>query len=308
MPYSVDNKLVVGISANALFDLKHENDIFIKDGLPAYRAYQIENKDKILPKGVAFPFIRRLLHINQVYQEEQPIEVVLLSKNSPETGIRIFNSIKHYQLDISRATFMSGQPAYKYIPAFNISLYLSTNEHDVNLAIAQKYAAGRVLETDVDDLEDDWELRVAFDFDGVIADDESEKIYQAEGLENYSLYESAHRQEGLKPGPLADFFRRLAIFQKLESEKEEADPEYKRILKTAIVTARSAPAHERAVNTLKYWGVAVDEMFLLGGIEKRKFLEILKPHIYFDDSIIHLDEEMKNIPMVHIPFGVNNQE
>jgi len=124
MPYPIERKLVVGISANALFDLKKEDDIYRKQGLEAYRKYQIDNKKKIIPKGVAFPFIKRLLHINDVYKKEKPIEVVLLSKNSPETGIRIFNSIKHYDLDISRAAFMSGKPAYEYIPAVNISLFL----------------------------------------------------------------------------------------------------------------------------------------------------------------------------------------
>ena len=306
MSYSVENKLVVGISANALFDLDKENHIFIDKGLDAYREYQIRNKEKILGKGAAFPFIKRLLNINAVYTEENPIEVILLSKNSPETGVRIFNSIKHYGLQITRASFMSGKPAYKYIPAFNISLYLSTNANDVKLAIDGNYAAGRVLNTSICDNDEDKELRVAFDFDGVIADDESEKIFQKEGLKNYAIYEDKNKQKELNPGPLADFFRRLSIFQKFETEKEHIDPNYKKLLKTAIITARSAPAHERAINTLNHWGVSVDEMFLLGGIKKRKFLEIFKPHIYFDDQKMHLDKNIKSIPMVHIPFGVTN--
>lgn len=314
MSYSVENKLVVGISANALFNLRKEDKIFVDQGLEAYRQFQIKNKEKILEKGAAFPFIKRLLNINKVYSDESPIEVVLLSKNSPETGVRIFNSIKHYDLDITRAAFMSGKSAYKYIPAFNISLYLSTNANDVKLAIADDYAAGQVLKTSICnndedcDNDEDIELRVAFDFDGVIADDESEKVYQAEGLASYDIYETTHREKELNSGPLADFFRRLSIFQKFETDKEHEDPQYKKILKTAIVTARSAPAHERAINTLNSWGVTVDEMFLLGGIEKRQFLEIFKPHIYFDDQKMHLDKNMKNIPMVHIPFGITNKK
>ena len=163
MAYPIEKKLVVGISANALFDLKKEDDIYKTQGLEAYRKYQIENRKEIIQKGVAFPFIKRLLHINDVYAKEKLIEVVLLSKNSPETGIRIFNSIKHYKLDITRAAFMSGKPAYEYIPAFNISLFLSTNKKDVDLASEQKFAAGRVIRTKIIDEEDISELREGFE-------------------------------------------------------------------------------------------------------------------------------------------------
>lgn len=307
MAYPIERKLVVGISSNALFDLKKEDDIFRNQGLDAYREYQIDNKTKILNKGVAFPFIKRLLHINDIYSDKKPIEVVLLSKNSPETGIRIFNSIKHYNLDITRGAFMSGKPVYEYIPAFNISLFLTTDEKDVKLAIKANYPAGRVIRTKIKDDEDISELRVAFDFDGVIADDEAEKVYKEKGLNEYYKYEVEHSQEALNPGPLADFFKKLSFFQELESKKEAKDPNYKKILKTAIITARNSPAHERAVNTLKEWGVTVNEMFLLGGIEKKRILNIMKPHLYFDDQIIHLDDSIENIPLVHIPFGITNR-
>jgi len=308
MAYPIEKKLVVGISSNALFDLKKEDDIFLNKGLEAYRNYQIDNKTKILEKGVAFPFIKRFLNINKTYTEEKPIEVVLLSKNSPETGIRIFNSIKHYDLDITRATFMSGKSSYEYIPAFNISLFLSTNKDDVDLAIKSNFAAGRVLRTKVTDDSGIKELRVAFDFDGVLADDEAEKVYKSDGIEKYYEYESKHSQEELNTGPLADFFKKLSFFQKLESKKEMENPNYEKILKTAIITARNAPAHERAVNTLKKWGVTVDEMFLLGGVEKKRILEVMKPHLYFDDQLVHLDEKMLDIPLVHIPFGISNKK
>lgn len=232
----------------------------------------------------------------------------MLSKNSPETGIRIFNSIKYYGLDITRAAFMSGKPAYEYIPAFNVSLFLSTNKSDVNSALKQKFAAGRVIRTRIIDEEDASELRVAFDFDGVIADDEAERVYKRDGIEKYYEYETKHSQEPLNPGPLADFFKKLSYFQKLESKKEADNPKYKKILKTAIITARNAPAHERAVNTLNKWGVTVDEMFLLGGVEKKRVLDIMKPHLYFDDQLIHLDDNIQNIPLVHIPFGISNEK
>lgn len=309
MAYPIDRKLVVAVSSNALFNLEKEDEIFHNEGLQAYRSYQIGNKQKPIDKGLAFPFIKRFLNINKVYSEQKPVEVVLLSKNSPETGIRVFNAIKAHGLDITRAAFTSGNSPYKYIPAYNISLFLSTNETDVINAIEADYPAGRILKTTILD-DEDLELRVAFDFDGVIADDEAEKIYQNSGgqLDLYYQYETDHKQEALNPGPLGDFFKKLSFFQKLESKKAEQDSDYKKILKTSIITARNAPAHERAINTLKEWDVSVDEMFLLGGIEKKRILSVLKPHLFFDDQITHLDPKLENIPLVHIPFGITNKK
>lgn len=307
MTYPIENKLVVGISSNALFDLRKEDEIYMNEGLEAYRKYQVDHKNNILEKGVAFPFIKRFLAINDVYKEEQPVEVVLLSRNSPETGVRVFNSIKYYNLNISRAAFMSGDSAIDYIPAFNISLFLATNEKDVREALHSGKPAGRILQTEVLD-DETTELRVAFDFDGVIANDESEKVYQDSGIEVYREYENQHCTEQLPPGPLNDFFTKLSNLQKLESDKKQKDKDYKRILKTAIVTARNAPTHERAINTLNNWGVDVDEMFLLGGITKSRILNVMKPHLYFDDQINHLnDTDIKGIPLVHIPFGITNE-
>lgn len=307
MAFPIERKLVVAVSSNALFDLEKEDTIFLTEGLQAYKKFQVENKLKILNIGLAFPFIKRFLNINNVYSAEKPVEVVLLSKNSPETGIRIFNSIKSYNLDISRAAFTSGKSPFNYIPAYNISLFLSTNETDVLNAIEANFPAGRILETTVIDTED-MELRIAFDFDSVIADDEAETIYTEQGLVGYYEYETKHKHEALNTGPLADFFKKISYFQKLETKKEEKDRTYKRILKTAIITARNAPAHERAINTLKEWNVEVDEMFLLGGIEKKRILEIMKPHLFFDDQITHLNTKLENIPLVHIPFGIANKK
>jgi len=308
MKYPIEKKLVVGISSNALFDLTKEDEIFQKEGLEAYREYQIKKRDVLLPKGAAFPFVERFLNINKVYSDEHPVEVVLLSRNSPETGIRIYNSIQRYGLDIQRAVFTAGESPYPYIPAFNISLFLSTNGEDVRSALEAGFAAGKILKTNVGEDDNSKELRLAFDFDGVLADDEAEKVYKEKGLEEYRRYETEHRSIALKPGPLADFFKKISYFQKLESEKLEEDPHYTKVLKTAIITARSAPAHERAFHTLEEWGVSVDEMFLLGGVEKKRVLEIMKPHLFFDDQLINLDESMQSIPLVHIPFGVANNE
>ena len=308
MPYPIDKKLVVGVSSNALFDLEMEDKIFEEQGIKKYREYQVENKHVILNKGVAFPFIKRFLNINSVYAKEQPVEVVLLSKNSPETGIRIFNSIKHYNLRISRAAFLSGISPYNYIPAYNISLFLTTNQKDVNLSIGAGFPAGIFLKTKIEDLEEDLELRVAFDFDGVIADDQAETVYQeSNDLSKFHDFETENILQPHNPGPLAEFFKKLGYFQKLESKKFDKDLNYKKILRTSIVTARNAPSHERAINTLKMWDVNVDDMFLMGGIEKSRVLSVLKPHLFLDDQLTHLDVK-SNLPLVHIPFGLINNK
>lgn len=308
MPFPIEDKIVVAVSSNALFNLQLEDGIFVEKGIQAYRDFQKDNKSKILEKGPAFAFIKKFLDINKNYPEEQPVEVVLLSKNSPETGIRIMNSIKSHNLDITRGAFTSGRSPYEYIPVYNISLFLSTNETDVNNSIDAGFPAGRFLNYDVTQMVDDIELRVAFDFDGVIADDKSEEVFKTtKNLEDFHKYELEHLAEPHNPGPLADFFTKLSLFQKLENMKENNDATYKKILRTSIITARNAPSHERAINTLMNWGVTVDELFLMGGVDKSRVLNILKPHIYFDDQIGHLDKNATNIPLVHIPFGVANK-
>lgn len=308
MAFPIEKKLVVGVSSNALFNLQKEDELFNENGIVAYRNYQKENKLEILGKGPAFPFIKRFLEINKHYTEEQPVEVVLLSKNSPETGIRIFNSIKHYDLDISRAAFTSGKSPFEYIPAYNISLFLSTNDFDVQNSIDAGFPAGKFINNNVEDLDEDLELRVAFDFDGVIADDGSEAIYkETKDLQEFHKYELEHIGKPHNPGPLADFFKKLAFFQKLESKKENKFANYKKILRTSIITARNAPSHERAINTLTNWGVTVDELFLMGGVDKSRILNVVKPHIYFDDQLVHLNTDTTKIPLVHIPFGIANK-
>jgi len=307
MPFTIDKKLVVGVSSNALFDLTKEEKIFNENGLKSYREYQNSNNDVPLPTGPAYPFIKRFLNINNAYPERQPVEVVILSKNSPETGIRIMNSIKHYDINISRGAFISGDSPYKFIPSYNISLFLSKNVEDVTNAITAGYPAGRFINTSSTSLGDNSdELRVAFDFDGVIADDKAERIYQTKGIDAFYKHETLNALIPHNPGPLADFFKKLSFFQKLETKKQDDDPNYKKILKTAIITARNAPAHERAINTLKAWDVTVDNLFILGGIEKKRILETFKPHLFMDDQLEHLDPELTDIPLVHVPFGIKN--
>jgi len=307
VPYPIERKLVIAVSSSALFNLSESDRVFLEQGPKAYREYQKEHIDIVLEKGVAFPFVRRFLNINERFKKENPVEVVLLSRNSAITGKRVFRSIAHYGLDISRAAFMDGKSPYAYIPAFNASLFLSANEKDVLKAIDYGYPAGTVLPTKViDDLADD-ELRIAFDFDGVIADDESEAIYQDKDLEGFYKYESEKSHIPHNPGPLADLFKKLSFMQKLEDRAQEEDREYKRIIRTAIVTARNSPAHERVITTLEEWGVSANETFFLGGMKKDRILTVLKPHIFFDDQKSHLESEGGDIPMVHIPFGIANK-
>jgi 5'-nucleotidase len=306
MAYPIERKLVIAIASSALFDLSESDKIFREKGVGEYRKFQEANIDKTLDTGVAFPFIRRFLSLNTFFPEQEPVEVVLLSRNSPETGMRVFRSIQKYNLDISKAAFFSGKSPYQYLPAFNASLFLSANAEDVGNAIRAGFPAGRVIETPVLDDEKDNELRVAFDFDGVLADDAAEIVFKT--TNDLKKFHDSETQLSLvphNPGPLQDLFRKISSFQKLETEKIKKDPGHRRILKIAIVTARSAPSHERMINTLKSWGVSVDETFFLGGMEKKRILQVMKPHIYFDDQTLHL-EKIDKIPLVHIPFGIAN--
>lgn len=308
MAYPIEQKLVIGIASSALFDLSESHEVFLKQGIEAYRLYQEKNIDKTLPKGVAFPFIRRFLEINQRFPEQSPVEVILLSRNSPETGLRVFRSIRHYGLNITRAIFNAGNSPHRYIPAFNASLFLTANKEDVQQAIDAGQPVGVVLPSKVFDDENDGELRVAFDFDGVIADDESEAVFQKNrDLSEFHAHEVEKQSVALRPGPLAGLFRELSHLQQLEARQSKKDPSYRKILRISIVTARCAPAHERVVTTLKAWGVSVDEAFFLGGMEKSRILSVLRPHIFFDDQRPLLPSAAGDVPMVHVPFGITNK-
>ncbi len=308
MAYAIEKKLVIGVASSALFDLSESHAVFLNQGQEAYRSHQEKNLDTPFPHGVAFPFLRRFLSINQAFPEQMPVEVVLLSRNSPETGLRIFRSIQHYELDISRAAFTTGKSPYQYVPAFNASLFLSANTEDVQKAIQAQYPAGLVLPSKIYDDQTDHELRVAFDFDGVLADDEAEAVYKRNNsLVEFQAHETRHMTVPHKNGPLADLFTKLSHLQQLENQRAKDDPSYQKILRIAIVTARNAPAHERVTTTLKAWGVSPDETFFLGGMDKSRILSILRPHMFFDDQLGHLQPSAENIPMVHIPFGVSNE-
>lgn len=301
MAYDVGDHLVVGIASSALFDLADSDRVFREDGEQAYRRFQEEHRDRPLRPGVAFPFARRLLSLNDI----SPVDVIVLSQNDPDTGLRVMRSIAHHQLPITRAIFTQGRAPYRFMPALNMCLFLSANENDVRQAVQAGLPAGRVLDsTFVDDEQDD-ELRIAFDFDGVLASDSSERVMQAQGLDSFQSHEVANAVTPLEPGPLKNFLAAVNRIQRREEEHRLATPDYRNRVRVSIVTARGAPAHERAVLSLKRWGVMVNDAFFLGGIGKAGILDVLKPHIFFDDQPLNLTS--REVPGVHVPFGIINE-
>jgi 5'-nucleotidase len=310
MAYDLETRLVIGVASSAMFDLSDSDAVFRSKGEEEYRKFQEQNLNVPLPKGIAFSFIRRLLSLNDLSTDPAGnplVEVVLLSRNDPDTGLRVMKSINHYGIQITRAIFMQGKAPYEYIPALSISLFLSGNQADVSAAILAGFPAGQVLSSAIVDDEQDEDLRIAFDFDGVIADDESEAVmHRTNDLNQFHEHEVRNVMQAHNPGPLKEFLVRVSRIQTVEEAKKKVDPGYRNRLRVSIVTARNAPSHERALNTLKGWGVMVNDAFFLGGIEKAKVLAVLRPHIFFDDQSGHLKSASSVVPSVHIPFGVRN--
>lgn len=308
MAYELETKLVIGVASSALFDLSESDAYFQEHGEDAYRIYQGANIDIRLEPGVAFPFVRRLLALNDLRSSDPPVEVIVLSKNDPNTGLRVMRSIAAHDLPMTRAVFTRGRSPHEYIPAFSMSLFLSANENDVRAAIDAGFPAGQVLPSAMnDDGEDGGALRVAFDFDGVVGDDESEKVFQGTGgLAAFQGHEVEHQGEPVGPGPLKQLLVDLNMIQHLERERMKVDNGYQPRLQISLVTARNAPAHERAVFTLMSWGVSVDDAFFLGGIEKAKVLKVMKPHLFFDDQTGHLTSAAEYAASVHVPYGISN--
>lgn len=308
MAYPIEKKLVIAVSSSAVFHMVEANDVFEKDGEEAYRKYQAERVQTPFERGVAFPFIKRLLRLNNIYTQEQPVEVVVLSRNDPDSGRRFYNSCQHYGLNITRGAFLTGKSPYPYIPAFNAALFLSATQKDVLGAIRAGLPAGLVLPCSAIDDETDTELRLAFDFDGVLADDESESVYrESNSVDQFADFEVQKASTPHNPGPLKDLITRIAFFQRLENKKAREIPGYKPALRISIITARNAPANERLVTTLNSWGITAAETFFLGGIQKKRILDVLKPHVFFDDQLAHLEPAASEVPSVHIPFGVANK-
>lgn len=308
MPYELGHRLVVGVASSALFDLRESDALFRSRGEAAYREYQEQHLDDPLEPGVAFPFIRRLLSLNDLGEPADPlVEVIVLSRNDPDTGLRVMRSVEHHELQISRAVFMRGKSPYKFMPALGMSLFLSSDRASVLQAAALGLPAGRVLDSTAADDMDDPDLRIAFDFDGVLGDDSSEQIFQSGDLKEFHAHEREQAHVPQEPGPLKDFLAKINVIQTKEEERKLADPDYRIRLHVSIVTARNAPAHERAIRSLKSWGVNVNDAFLLGGIAKAPIIEALQPHIFFDDQLLHLESTAEAAPSVHKPFGALNQ-
>jgi 5'-nucleotidase len=306
VPYSLHDKLVIAVASSALFDLSESDAVFQERGLEEYRAHQRRNEAEVLAPGVAFPLVKRLLGLNGPEEKDRIVEVILLSRNDPDTGNRVMRSIQVHGLDISRAAFVNGKTPFRYLKAYNAALFLSANANDVREAVMRGAPAGQVLPSAFSDVGPAVELRVAFDFDGILADDAAELVFKADGLAAFHAHEAEHGSEPMQPGPLHRFFTELARLQAQERSKRSADPGYEPRIRTAIITARNAPAHERVVSTLRSWGIEVDEVFFLGGIDKALILEEFRPHIFFDDQLSHVHAARAVVPSVHVPFGISN--
>lgn len=306
MAYPIEQKLVVGITSSALFDFTAEHEIFQTEGLEAFKKYQIANRKKPPAPGAAFSFIKRLLGLNRKFPEQAPVEVVILSRNDPAAGARIMDAIPGYDLDISRYFFLSGTSPYPYMKAVNACLYLSTDKDEVKTAVAEGHPAGYVLPCAAVDDQLDTQLRIAFDFDGILVDDEAEQQYAKGGLDLFRHHEIQHSTRPLKDGPLMPLLQKISVVQQIERDNPQQINDRDKAVRVAIVTARNAPAHERMMTTLAHHGIEVDELFLTGGIEKKNILDVLRPQIFFDDQLGHLEPASGSTPCVHIPFGVRN--
>ena len=299
MPKGFEDKLVVAISSRALFNLDDSHQVFENEGLDAYQQYQIEHEDQILEKGEAFNIVERLLQLNDVLDKAR-VEVILLSRNSADTGLRVFNSIEHYDLDIRRAAFSGGESPYKYVAAFGCHLFLSTNAEDVRRALDNGVAAATLMpRTRKADQTPRRELRFAFDGDAVLFSDEAEQVFKRQGLEAFTASEVAAADQPLSGGPFKPFLSALYTLQR--ELPADAPP-----ISTALVTARSAPAHKRVIRTLREWNIRIDESLFLGGLEKGEFLRAYGADVFFDDQHSHCESASEHVPAGHVPHGIAN--
>ena len=298
MPYDLSKKFVVAISSRALFDACREHEIFESRGQEAYDKHQLDHSDSALDPGPAFGLIRALLSLNEFLPEDRNVEVVLLSRNSTAAGERIAASIKHHELNITRSAFTTGKPVSAYLTAFSVDLFLSANADDVQSAFSTGHAAAfmyglpkRQGSSSVDC------IRVAFDGDSVLFSDESERIYQERGQVAFHEHELMNDMLPLKEGPFAKVLRSLAYMQRRV-------PDGKRLIETAVVTARNAPSDTRVLRTLRSWGVKVDQVFFMGGVRKAEVLEAFDPHIFFDDQTSHCSAASVLVPTGQVPSNL----
>ena len=322
MAYSLENRLIIGISTRALFDLRTENRIFEEEGVEAYAKYQREHETEILKPGPGFSLIKALLSLNTptgmggttekggCAKEQESgtgrhvsgnrVEVVLMSKNSPDISLRIFRSIEHYGLDITRSFFTSGAPMAPYLAAFRTDLFLSACEEDVRAAIEAGIAAGIVCGegNHYKESPSDGKIRIAFDADAVIFSDEAENVFRKEGLEAFENSEKKKADIPLCAGPFARILHTISDWQQEYAPGESP-------IRTALVTARSAPAHERVIRTLRAWNVRIDEACFLGGVTKRDVLAAFGAQIFFDDQQVHVGPAAEVVPSARVPAAAD---
>ena len=293
-------RLVVAITARALFHLEDGHQLFETLGIDAYADYQRAHENDILAPGIAFPLVRKLLALNEGAGADLPrVEVILLSRNSSDTGLRIFNSIEHYRLKISRAVFTSGAEVYPYIKPFGAQLFLSANPDSVRSALEHGIAAATILPAEAAE-QMHQELRIAFDGDAVIFGDESERVSQENGLAAFHANEVERAHEPLSGGPFKGFLSALHDLQGMFPAENSP-------IRTALVTARSAPAHKRVILTLRQWGVRLDESLFLGGRDKGPFLQAFGADLFFDDSSQNIDSARRHVAAGHVPHGISNE-
>lgn len=296
MPLDISNKLIVGISSRALFNLDACNNVFESEGLGRYEQYQIEHENEILEPGIAFHLVKKFLNLNQY---GDLVEVILLSRNSADTGLRVFNSIEHYGLNITRAAFSGGRSPYRYVQAFGSHLFLSANRKDVEMALSSGCAAATIIPSSTSGLNTQ-ELKIAFDGDAVLFSDDSEKIYQEQGLTAFTENEVQSAKMPLPGGPFKGF---LSALQRIQRHLTETDCP----IRTALVTARQAPTHERVIRTLRSWNIRIDEAIFLGGLDKSQFLNAFEADIFFDDQQGHCESAKHHVTTAHVPNGITNQ-
>jgi len=292
-------RLVVAISSRALFDLDSTHQLYLDEGLQSYIDYQRSRENEVLQPGVAFPLVQKLLALNDDGMDHPGVDVVLLTRNSADTGLRIFNSIEHHGLRIERAVFTNGASPSNYIEACGADLFLSANADDVRRVLTAGYAAATILPRATRENRSG-QLRIAFDGDAVIFSDEAERVYKTQGLEAFSSSERAAAETPLKAGP---FKKVLEAIHSIQS----AYPAEENPIRTALVTARSAPAHKRVILTLRAWGIRVDESMFLGGRDKAAFLRAFGADIFFDDQHLHCQSASQVIATGHVPHGVANE-
>ena len=295
------NLLTVAVSSSALFDLTESDSIYQNEGLEAYRRYQIQHEEQVLEPGEGFLLVKKLLSLNDQLGDS-PVEVILLSRNSADTGLRVFNSIEAHKLNITRAAFCSGDSPYKYILAFGSDLFLSTNAEDVRQALDQQVAAATLIGSTVAGNRRRFsnQLKIAFDGDSVLFSDEAERVFQESGLDAFSRSEASSAEEPLEGGPFKNF---LFALHKLQQQFSNDDLP----IRTALVTSRGAPAHERVIKTLRHWDIRLDESLFLGGRDKGEFLKSFEADIFFDDQAVHCENASSHVASGHVPSGVANE-